>query len=124
MPKRKFHGGRALLNLPGFHSTGAIVAEIENTSKWKAGKNAEGDPLDKWNCAPRYTLQLSDCARAINLDLDWYESSDDDGNDENNLHKVDALIDALTKFRAGLAVEIERYRDRQAWVAAQPTDDE
>lgn len=99
---------RAMLNLPGFQTTGAVVAEVENTSTWKSGKDRDGRDLTKWACDPHVTLQFADCDRATSFDFTF-------GNEfehENNLHKVDTMITALTKFRSGLALEQERYMDR------------
>jgi hypothetical protein len=31
---------------------------------------------------------------------------------DNSLHKIDTLLGALTRFRAGLAAEIELYESR------------
>lgn len=120
MPRKpKYHGARALLNLPGQHSTGAVVAEIEDTSTWRKGKNREGRDLDRWSVEPSYTLQISDCSRTVNLDLDLHSGATPE-QQENNLHKLDTLIDALTKFRAGVALEQQRKEDRLA--ALDPED--
>lgn len=77
-------GGRALLNLPGHHSTAAIVAEINTPS------NSE-----------RYAyahVTISDCSRTISLEF----SPGDESQHVNDLHKVDVMIDVLRKFRRGL----------------------
>lgn len=97
----KVHGKRAMLNQPGYCSTAAIVAEIEDTSKRK--KKPEND----YELQPEVTLQVSDCYRSISFDFHFDEADDR----KNDLHKVDVLIDALTAFREGLAIEQERYAE-------------
>lgn len=102
----KVHGTRALLNKPGYSSTAAIVAEIEDTSAREVGKDAEGNEIkNAWQAEPEVTLQVANCDRSISFEFDWRTA---DGR-ENSLHKVDVLIDALTQFRAGLVVEQGRY---------------
>lgn len=95
---RSYHGRREMLNRPGFQTTAAIVAEIENT---EAG-------LPRWG-EPEYTLQLSDCDRSISFTLDM----DTPEGRRNNLHKVDTMIRALTEFRKGLDIEQKRYARRK-----------
>jgi hypothetical protein len=117
--RRRFHGGRAMLNLPGHHSTGALVAEIEDTSRWKKGKNGEGEELQRWNARPWITLQVADCTRSVSFDFDI---ADPDSR-ANDLHKVNTMLDLLTKFRDGLVAEQERYVERLA-VLPVDADDE
>lgn len=117
--REKWHGSRALLNKPGYQSTAAIVAEIEDSSTWKANCDADGDPLTSQyvNVAPTIALQFANCDRAITYDFDGFQGSPGDqlnANQANDLYKLDLMIDALTKFRAGVALEHARYRDRKA----------
>lgn len=114
MAKKRFHGGRALLNRPGHQSTGAIVAEVEDTSGWKPGKAGDGNDIDRYNLEPEWIFQVSDCARAVSFDVNFY---DKDGR-ENSLKKVDVMIDCLTKFRDGLAAEQKLYEERMKKVKA------
>ena len=109
--KLKYHGGRHLLNNSGFHSTAAIVAEIEDTSGWKPGRDRDGDPINnsRWVGQPRVIFQISNCDRSIAFECDGFHDVDAMDND---LAKVDKLIGALTKFRNGLAIEQARYKDR------------
>lgn len=109
----KFHGGRALLNLPGHHSTAAIVAEIGNTSKWRIGtsKDEWGDPLTKWS-TPSCTLQIANCDRSIAFEMDGLSHTSTDEHRANDLYKIDTMIDILQKFRAGLVIEHQRAQDR------------
>jgi hypothetical protein len=106
-----------MLNLPGHHSTGAIVAEIEDTSRWKAGKNAEDEKLERWNARPHMVLQIADCTRSVSFDFDI---ADADAR-ANDLYKVNTMIDALVGFRDGLIAEQERYVER---IASLPVDED
>lgn len=77
-------GQRALLNPPGHHSTGAIVAEVTKT---KYG----------WET----TLQISDCTRVVTLAL-YGPDTEDDEDHEADLYKIDVMIDTLRELRKGL----------------------
>ena len=81
MPAKKIEGKRALLNLPGYQSTAAIVAEVV-TDEYGA----------------EASVQISDCTRKISLE--FYAGRQEDH--ENNLHKVDTMLDALRVFRRAL----------------------
>lgn len=72
---RTVKGARALLNLPGHHSTAAVVAEVRN----------------EHTCF----VQISDCQRAVNLEFDMYSQDDY----ANGVFKIDTLIATLTTFR-------------------------
>lgn len=88
-----------MLNRPGFHSTAAIVAEVPNSSYLK------NDDYD-YDCAQ---LVISDCSRSIAIEFctakrharlpDYWE---------NDLAKVDTLIDVLKDFRKGLVAEYNK----------------
>lgn len=105
----KVHGKRSLLNRPGYNSTAAIVAEIEDTETWPDGKNGEGVEITtRWGAQPSATLRISDCDRAVSLDLDFDTAEDW----RNTLYKVDTMIDALVQMRNGLLTERERYMQR------------
>lgn len=106
---RKVHGGRSLLNLPGHHSTAAIVAEIEDTSTWPAGKNRSGGDLTGYECAPITTFRITDCDKYIDIEVGF----DSDNGVENSLHKIDTMIDCLRKLRRGIVVEAPRYQKRK-----------
>jgi hypothetical protein len=106
---KKWHGARALLNRVGYSSTGAIVCEIEDTSGWEDGKDGDGDEIDpRWPSTPRYTFQVANCDRSISFELDFGDADER----ANNLYKLDTMIDVLTKFRAGVLLENERYEQR------------
>lgn len=96
----KVRGGRALLNLPGFESTGAIVFEIQDTRQEK--------PDNLYANEPDYTFQLSDCSRSISFALDFRSPEAQ----ENNLHKVDTMIEVLKAGRKALVAEQRLYNKR------------
>lgn len=107
--KQRFHGARHILNKPGYHTTGVIVAEIEDTSTWHDGCRADGRPIeDNWDLIPASVLQIADCSRTISLSVDLHSPEDR----ANTVYKVDKMIDALTKFRAGLDAEIVLMAER------------
>lgn len=107
--KKKFFGKRALLNLPGHEGTAAIVAEVEDSSTWPAGKNKYGVPItNNYQAENDASLKISDCSRVVELTLDL--SSDLEFN--NSLHKIDTMIDALSALRTGVVIERDRYVER------------
>lgn len=112
---RNVYGSRALLNLPGHHTTAAIVAEIENTSRWPEGKSREGRDLDRYNAQPEITCRITDCDNAVNIEFDV----DTPNSVENSLHKIDTMIAALRAMRRGIVAEAPRAQKR---VAAIPTE--
>ena len=123
----KCRGGRALLNAPPFHSTAAIVAEVEDTREWKDGHySAMDQPLDpdphaaKHELVPEVCFQISDCDRSIGFELDWI----DEAGRANSLHKLDTLIDTLTEFRAAVIEEQRLYADRKAALPEAPDEDD
>lgn len=95
---RAIHGGRALLNLPGHHSTAAIVAEIEDTSARRV-ENTE---------FPDTTCKITDCEGSISLDMNYATANQV----ENSVHKIDTLVETLIEFRRGLILEHHRLQDR------------
>lgn len=106
--KKRWHGRRALLNSPGFSSTAAIVAEIEDTSGWEKGKDGDGKDLKSaYGAEPDYTLQIANCDRSIAFDLDFGPEGW-----ANNVRKVEIMIDTLSKFRDGLIAERVAYTMR------------
>jgi hypothetical protein len=110
MARQRYRGARALLNRPGFHSTGAIVAEIEDTSGWRKGRDRDGKKIteDSW-ITPEMSFQISDCTRSIAFCLDLETAA----GRENSLYKVDTLIDALTEFREALVDEQALFVERR-----------
>lgn len=95
---RKVHGGRAMLNLPGHHSTAAIVAELRDTEgNW--------DENDEW---PSATCVISDCETRISLDMDFASAHQV----ENSVHKIDTIVETLIELRRGLILEHHHLQDR------------
>ncbi len=100
---RKFHGTGTLLNNPGFHSTAAIMATVEDSSEWV--EEASDKKTYTSAITPETVLNISDCDRTIRMDFDW----DSEEARQNSLDKVDKMLLALTTFRASLQLEQERY---------------
>lgn len=119
----RIRGRRFLLNPSGIQSTAAIVAEIEDTRTWLAGRFRKGTPLHwdddtAWNLEPDIMLKISDCDRAVTLAIEF-------GNGQKRraaLHEIDRMIEALTEFRVALEDEQGRYitRLREARLAGPP----
>ena len=86
---------RRFLNLPGYHAGAYVVAYVPDSSFCP-----EGDP-HSWCCEP--ILRISDCGRVISLEFDL----DAPQEVRNSLHKIDVLVDALTRFRAAIEAEAE-----------------
>jgi hypothetical protein len=53
--------------------------------------------------SPRLRLRIADCSNQVNLEF----SVDSPELRENSLHKIETLIAALERFRAGLVAEAE-----------------
>lgn len=108
MPK-KVRGKRFLLNDPGFHSTAAIVAEIEDTRTWREGFNGAGEEIQYlWSLEPDVTLEIADCDRKITLQVDWESAHER----KASVKKLDRMIEALTTFREALVDEQRLYTER------------
>ncbi len=74
-------GARSLLNLPGMHSVASIVGEVDLADEYLTT-----------------VCSISDCSRVIHLEF-AYGTNDDR---ENNLYKIDTMIDVLRQFRKGV----------------------
>ena len=96
---------RLLLNRPDFDGGAHVRVFVEDTTEHKLRRR--GLP------SPRLKLRIADCVNEIHLafSVDSYEAR------ENSLHKIETLVAALERFRAGLAAEAElrarRERHRQ-----------
>jgi hypothetical protein len=91
---------RLVLNRPEFDGGAYVRVFVEDTS----GRRARRRPP-----APRVRLRIADCARHVNLEFS-VESAE---LRENALFKADTLLDALTRFREGLAAEAALYAWRE-----------
>jgi hypothetical protein len=86
---------RTLLNRPAFDGGAHVCVYVEDTS----GRRL----LRQRVPSPRLKLQIADCENEINLEF----SLDSAELCENSLYKIETLIAALERFRAGLAAEAE-----------------
>ena len=86
---------RIVLNRPAFDGGAHVRVFVEDTS----GRKLRRGLLP----SPRLRLRIADCSNRINLgfSVDSFELR------ENSLHKIETLIAALERFRAGLAAEAE-----------------
>jgi hypothetical protein len=111
IPYRARVNERWFLNLPGFHGGAYVVAYVEDTSerglrRCDCGRNCH----DPENFEPRMILEIADCSRSIQLEVELYSKI----RRANSLHKLDTLIAALRVFRAGLEEEFAEYDRREA----------
>jgi hypothetical protein len=93
---------RTLLNRPDFDGGAYVRAFVEDTS----GRKLRWRKLPP---EPRIRLRISDCMNEIALEFSL-ESAE---LRENALFKIDTLLGALERFRAGLQVEAELYAARE-----------
>ena len=96
MPHRYYT--RRFLNRRGHHAGAYVLASVEDTTRRKPDDDA-------W---VETDFVLSDCGRQIQLDFDV-----DPAGLPNSLHKVDVLLDTLTRFRAALVEEGRRAAERE-----------
>lgn len=101
---------RTLLNRPAFDGGAQVRVYVEDTSDRKLRRRRLP--------SPRLKLRIADCVNEINLEF----SVDTAERRENSLYKIETLIAALERFRAGLAAEADlralRERARATGVAA------
>ena len=86
----------APLNRPGLYGDAYVRVFVEDTTA----------PATPAQPGPRLTLRIADCANTINLEF----SLDSPELRENSLFKIDTLLDALHRFRDGLAAEADARR--------------
>jgi hypothetical protein len=91
---------RTLLNRPAFCGGAFVRVFVEDTS---------GRRFRRRIPEPRLRLRLGDCSNEIFLDF----GVESQARRDNSLHKIDTLLGALNRFRAGLQAEAELYADRQ-----------
>jgi hypothetical protein len=84
-----------LLNRPAFDGGAHVCVFVEDTS----GRRLRRRRVP----SPRLKLQIADCVNEINLEF----SIDSAELRENSLYKIETLIAALERFRAGLSAEAE-----------------
>jgi hypothetical protein len=93
---------RTRLNRPAFDGGAHVRVYVEDTSRRKLRRRRLP--------SPRLRLRIADCANQINLEF----SVNSPELRENSLHKIETLIAALQRFRAGLAAEAELRAQREA----------
>jgi hypothetical protein len=81
----------ARLNRPGLYGDAYVRVFVEDTS----ARRVRGGPF--------FVVEIADCTNTINLEFAVHTPA----YRENSLFKVDTLIDALQRFREGLAAEVE-----------------
>jgi hypothetical protein len=90
-----------VLNFPQFDGGAHVRAFVEDTSNRKLRRRQLP--------SPRLKLRITDCENEIHLEF----SVDSAELRENSLHKINTLIAALERFRAGLAAESELRAQRE-----------
>ena len=92
---------RTLLNRPAFDGGAYVRVFVEDTSARM--RRRRGIP------SPRLRLRIADCANDVNLEFSVTSAE----LRAYSLFKIDTLLAALQRFRAGLAEEAELYAQRQ-----------
>ena len=92
---------RVPLNRPAFDGGAAVRVFVEDTSNRKARRRRLP--------SPRLKLRITDCVNQVNLEF----SVDLPELRENSLYKIETLIAALERFRAGLTAEAELRARRE-----------
>ena len=85
-------------------TTGAYVYAVVPDSS-----TCRDDDCDHRYCADPI-LRFSDCGRVVSFDFE-VDTADER---RNSFHKLDVMIDSLTKFRDALALEAHRAAAHQA----------
>jgi hypothetical protein len=93
---------RMTLNLPDFDGGAYVRVFVEDTSNRKVRRRRPP--------SPRLKLRIADCVNEVNLEF----SVDLPELRENSLYKIETLIAALERFRAGLAAEAALRAEREA----------
>jgi len=90
---------RKFLNRHYYAGAYVLAAVSEHTDRWRDKRGARH--ASTWTSA---SLTIADCSRVVSLDLDGGSASDR----ANTLHKLDVLIDTLTRLRAAAAAGFAR----------------
>jgi hypothetical protein len=91
-----------VLNLPDFDGGAHVYAFVEDTSACR--RRLRSTPP-----APRIRLRIADCTNCVHLEF----SVETPELRENSLHKVDALLGALNRFRDALVAEADLRARRE-----------
>lgn len=86
---------RELLNRPAFDGGARVRVFVEDTSSRRIRRGRIPSPA--------LELQIADCMNEINLEF----SVEGAAARENSAYKIETLVAALERFRAGLAAEAE-----------------
>lgn len=119
IPYRARFNAREFLNYPGFHGGAYVLAYVEDTSE-RDPVAADWDPRLLLEPDPRVILEISDCSNRIELEFEVTSEAQR----ANSLHKIDTLIEVLTRFRSALAEEAGLYAERQAAASERASRDE
>lgn len=94
---------KVVLNLPAFDGGAHVRVFVEDTSARRFRRRPP---------SPRLKLRIADCVNEVHLDFSVHSAE----LRENSLRKIDLLIGALERFRAGLAAEaaLRETRERAA----------
>lgn len=90
-----------VLNLPEHDGGAHVRVLVEDTSTARIRRRRLPNP--------RLKLRIADCVNEVNLEFS-VKSAD---LRENSVHKIDTLIAALERFRAGLTAEAELRAQRE-----------
>ncbi len=93
---------RRFLNRPGYHAGAYVLAEVEDSTNVKKDRNGRWPWVD-------ITLVLSDCDRVVSYDFNLETAS----GRSNSLHKIDLLVETLSRFRDAMHQEAELAAQRQ-----------
>jgi hypothetical protein len=93
---------RTLLNYPEFDGGAHVRVFVEDTSAKKVRRGGLPEP--------RLKLRITDCCNEINLEF----SVESAAYRANSVHKIETLIAALERFRAGLEAEAELRELRES----------
>jgi hypothetical protein len=93
---------RLTLNRPRFDGGAHVRVFVEDTS----GRTRR---FRRTPPSPRLRFRVADCENVVNLEF----SLESEELRENALFKIDTLLGALGRFRAGLAAEAELFADRE-----------
>jgi hypothetical protein len=104
LARRSRHGvrldERTLLNRPEFDGGAFVRVFVEDTSGRRVRRRIP---------EPRLRLRIGDCDNEIFLEFGVEARA----RRENSLHKIDTLLGALHRFRAGLVAEADLYAERE-----------
>jgi hypothetical protein len=91
---------RTLLNLPAFCGGAFVRVFVEDTS---------GRRFRRRIPEPKLRLRIGDCSNEIFLEF----GVESHARRLNSLHKIQTLLGALERFRAGLQAEADLYAERE-----------